>query len=181
MPTVEPIEGRVLEWLKTVTWGKHSVLELGAGRFEKLAAINSSLRVGIEICQQYIDEFPAPGVRQICGDMREFDVVLKDNGIEREWDCVLMIDALEHISFEDGVPLLAKLKRHTKSICVFCPLGCYEQHDDPWGYNNPHQAHKSEWWPADFERLGFQSVVEHPGFHSPEQGAIFAQWNRHDS
>ncbi len=135
---IEPIEPRVLDWLHRITEGCKSVVELGAGRFEKIGAVSAPWRVGLEICDDYIRAFPRNDLLQVQGDMRHF------NG---KADCFLLIDSLEHLEKSEGFELLTRLQVCGKRIGVFSPIGEQPQTEDAWGFDNPHQAHRSSWWP----------------------------------
>lgn len=67
---------------------------------------------------------------------------------DQSYDCVLVIDAIEHLTRDEGLELLEHLKRITrKRVLIWLPFGDAPQ--DEYG-GNPLQVHKSSWQPHDF-------------------------------
>ena len=86
----------------------------------------------------------AQSVRFAHQDMLEFCRMARDN----TYDVILVIDAIEHLTREQGFELLGHLTRIArKRVMLWLPFGKCEQHS--YGGNDL-QEHQSEWQPHDF-------------------------------
>ena len=73
---------------------------------------------------------------------------------DSEFDLVIALDLIEHLSKEDGYLLLYQLDRLTsKSSLIFTPNGFVWQ---PPALNNPFNAHSSGWKPKELRELGWK-------------------------
>lgn len=159
--------------------GHGLAVEFGAGKFEKIAAVDAERRVGIEICEGYCADFAKPGVEIMIGDMRQYRRLLNGhlhccpNTTSR---VALFIDSLEHIEKHDGILILQRCQEDFDTILVFAPIGDVPQDEDVWGYGNEWQRHRSSWWPADVKRLGFDVAADET-YHG-DHGAMFGTWRR---
>lgn len=98
----------------------------------------------------------------------------------RNFEVILFIDVIEHMTKEDGLTCLTFAKvLATKQVVVFTPLGFMEQGVgegglDAWGMYGGHwQTHKSGWTPDEFS--GWDIYVG-KGYHEPHD-AFTAIWN----
>jgi len=167
------IEPRLFRWLSTKSYGCDSIMDLGAGKFDKLQYLRAKTKIGVERFLPYIEEYGRPGIMAVCEDMRELDKVFDAVGVESV-DCIIMSDSLEHISKDDGTALIKKCFGRTKRVLVFTPHGFRHQDGDD---GNPYQTHLSGWTPDELTALGFRVKVDED-FHQVGEGAIFAMWNR---
>lgn len=70
-------------------------------------------------------------------------------GLYRDFDCILMIDCLEHIPKDRGHALLDLLLQHNKYVIVSCPVGeNYVEQGEVFG--NPYEVHRARWEEDDF-------------------------------
>jgi hypothetical protein len=169
-----PVDWRIAGFLARETQDIPQLVDLGAGKFEKLSfCADVPDRIGVEICEGYVRDFALPDVTVIQADMRDAKYTVIPGA------CAMMIDSLEHIPKTDGVKLLKELKARFSKIILFVPTGLHVQTGDPWGYGNPWQEHKSSWWPQDLTDLGF-TVDEWPDYHAADGkgGAMFAVWQQ---
>jgi len=75
-----------------------------------------------------------------------------------QFDCVVALDLLEHLSKEDGLGLLAAMSHiASKRVLVFTPNGHLEQE----GQDNDLQQHLSGWDTAEMRHLGFKVIGMH--------------------
>ncbi len=98
----------------------------------------------------------------------------------RNFETILFIDVIEHMTKQDGVVCLNFAKTFaTKQVIVFTPLGFMEQGTgeddlDAWGMHGGHwQTHKSGWTPDEFEGWDILIGEDYHGTHS----AFAAIWN----
>ncbi len=91
----------------------------------------------------------------------------------RNFETVLFIDVLEHMSKADGILCLSFAKViATKQIVVFTPLGFMKQEQiadepDAWGYNGwAWQTHRSGWTPDEFQGWDISVGRNYHGSHS---------------
>lgn len=160
------------DWIRRETAGASCVVDFGAGMFDKLQFVPKMARkIGIEVFTPY-HAFAAPGIRVVPHDMLRWADFIP----ERDRDCAMILDSLEHLTKEDGEVLLLTTGIWFKKTLVFTPDGFHEQEDDVTGYGNEWQRHMSGWSAEDLEAHGF-TVEAAPGFHGDKGGALFAVRN----
>jgi hypothetical protein len=71
--------------------------------------------------------------------------------LKEHYDLILVIDVLEHFSFDDGVELLKACLGIAGNVLVSTPLEWYAQEDL---FGNPYEIHKSHWKRKDFKQFG---------------------------
>jgi hypothetical protein len=169
-------------WIRKQTKGSTSVVDLGAGWCDKLIAVHEDChrRYAVEIFNEYLLHRKYRHCVPICHDMRDFETVLRRYAIEA--DTAMIIDALEHLTKEDAIDMLTRLKERFRRIIIMAPEGVHPQDVDATGRDNEHQKHHSFWYARDLEKLGFQVEID-PTYHSQGQintdcGALFAVWDR---
>lgn len=141
-------------WIEKNTKGSNSVVELGAGFFNRLSAVNKEVnnKIGIEIYKPYIDNAKYNDCIKIEGDILNYDILLKDY----EKDTVMIIDVLEHFDKNVGFELIERLKKDFNKIILMLPIGVYEQDKDVTGHGgHEYQTHKSYWYEEDVKKLNF--------------------------
>ena len=72
-------------------------------------------------------------------------------------DCMFFWHGPEHIKKQEYIDRLPEIEKKVNKLVIFgMPLG-----HEPQGaaYGNPHEVHVSDWYPKDWEELGY-SVVE---------------------
>jgi hypothetical protein len=73
---------------------------------------------------------------------------------ERSFDCVVVLDVIEHFEKADGLRLLDTVERIArKKVVVFTPNGFLSQSPTA---DNPHQLHRSGWSPAEMRARGYE-------------------------
>jgi hypothetical protein len=81
---------------------------------------------------------------------------------DSEFDLVIALDLIEHLTKEDGYSLLYQLDRLAlKSSLIFTPNGFVWQ---PPSLNNPFNAHISAWKPRELRQLGWKQQYGNVGF-----------------
>ena len=81
---------------------------------------------------------------------------------DSEFDLVIALDLIEHLSKENGYLLLYQLDRlASNSSLVFTPNGFIWQ---PPSLNNPFNAHISAWKPKELRKLGWKKQYGNIGF-----------------
>jgi ubiquinone/menaquinone biosynthesis C-methylase UbiE len=159
----------------------NSVLDIGCGAGRLIKRIQAPVRVGIDACQQVIDEANKKnnGVVFGCLDLIHLDALYPENYIE----CVVGIDIIEHFEKEDAIKLLQECERiASKCLIFFVPVGNHPQTKDDRGFGNDHyQTHRSTWYPKDMKKLGYE-VFHYPNWHKnikppKEKGAMFCLKN----
>jgi len=169
-------------WIYKETRDSRTVVEFGAGFFARLLMSPCEYKVGIEISAKYIKAARERGRLRNCaairGDIRDYYKLL-DPAL---YDCVMIIDVLEHLPVKDAKELIASIMRNFNKLMLMVPAGKYIQKRDPTGFGEHYyQTHKSYWEVADVSVLGFQEIILIPGYHkiAPATGCIFATWRKH--
>ena len=77
----------------------------------------------------------------------------------QKYDCVLLIDVLEHFTKEEGHQVLETLLQHTnKALIVSTPL--YPAHQTEY-LGNPFEEHKSRWEKEDFRNYKCEYWIQY--------------------
>lgn len=98
---------------------------------------------GIEAFEKYL----TPVHHQVYNTIFIGDALSVLPGITHRYDLILMIDVLEHFSFEDGKKVLEQCCRCGRNILVSVPAMMSEQGEV---YGNPYETHKYQWRKCDF-------------------------------
>ena len=179
-------------WIREKTNGSTSVVELGAMFFEKLKHVSGTVntKIGIEIWEPYItakvDHFGVPVIEdciKIHGSVLNYKELLSDY----ELDTAMIVDVLEHFEKDVAFEWINNLKQDFKKIILMVPAGVFPQEVDHSGFGaDEFQTHRSSWFEADIEKLGFDEVVlDDIYFINPElvankmdTGCWFCVWNK---
>ena len=165
-------------WVSTNTENCTTVVELGAGFFDRLEFVHPSVehRVGIELWAPYIANAKYHHCVKIHGDIRQYRLLLTRN----HFDCALIIDVLEHLEQQDALTLIDNLQHDFRKILLMVPEGVHPQDTDVTGFGaHELQTHRSWWYSSTLEDLGFD-VVQYDNFHNiagKPLGCLFAVWN----
>jgi hypothetical protein len=143
-----------LQHLERAVDGADSLLDVGCGsnspvsRFER----RPSYMVGVDLHEPSLEASRAAGRHD---EYRRLDVMQIGEEFEPDsFDAVVAFDLLEHLSIEDGRRLLGQMELVARRrVVVLTPNGFVpqEEYDD-----NPLQAHRSGWTPADLHALGYE-------------------------
>ncbi|MFX1504291.1 MAG: methyltransferase domain-containing protein [Promethearchaeota archaeon] len=131
-----------------------SCLDLGCGSNSPLSKIENSKQycLGVDIFENYIE---ISKKKKIHNDYLLLNILEIDRKIpEKSFDCVLLLDVIEHLEKLDGIKLIKKIEKIAKKkIIIFTPNGFLHQdkYDD-----NIYQIHRSEWNYNIFKKLNFQ-------------------------
>lgn len=77
-----------------------------------------------------------------------------------KFDCILLIDVIEHLPENESIKLVKLAKEHSNKI-VFSqiPIGIHEQHRDDWNLGGEiWQTHRSTWQIDNIDELGYSYV-----------------------
>jgi len=176
------------------TRGYDSICELGAGVFRFFHLYDCQVRIGIELIQAYIDDRDCKEAIAIQGSIVDFEALLDKNNIGN-LDVIAIIDVIEHLEKPQALEVITRALGRASRVLIFTPLGFDDQNGtEHYGFARPAlrkkindtgaaadaieaQRHKSEWWPEDFEAMGFSVIVD-KDYHGPGRGAIWAQWDK---
>jgi len=101
---------------------------------------------GIEAFDAYITPLHRLIYDQIfSGDARDILPLLSDR-----YDLVLMIDVLEHFTYDDGLKVLEECRRCGRNILISVPRIMSEQEEV---YGNPFETHRYNWKRKDFSGI----------------------------
>ena len=81
--------------------------------------------------------------------------------LKAEYDLILLIDILEHFSYEEGVKLLNDCQKIARNILVSTPKSLVRRQSS---FGNPFEAHKFQWRKKHFGR--FEKKIFIPNEHS---------------
>jgi 2-polyprenyl-3-methyl-5-hydroxy-6-metoxy-1,4-benzoquinol methylase len=77
-----------------------------------------------------------------------------------EYNLILMVDVLEHLTKEQGESLLRSFKSKTQHILVVCPRQVSPQGEV---FENPYEVHKHQWTEEELGALGASFVKNNLG------------------
>lgn len=140
--------------LEAAVGDAESVLDVGCGANSPLGRFERRPRqaVGVDLHEPSLERSRAAGYHD---DYKRLDVLaIGDEFGPDSFDAVVAFDLLEHLSMDDGRKLIAAMEHVARRrVVLLTPNGFIPQdeYDD-----NPLQAHRSGWAPADLEALGFE-------------------------
>ncbi len=173
------------EWISENTKDSNTVVELGAGLFNRLKDVHSSvpIKIGIEIWKPYIDRAIYHDCIKIHGNLKLY----KDLLVSYELDTVMLIDILEHFEKEEAFKLIDNLKQDFNKIILMLPSGKYEQEEDCYNLGaDDFQKHRSFWYDEDLSMLAFTENIVDSFFHNKNDrqkmglptACYFLVWNK---
>jgi hypothetical protein len=166
----------ISDFIRVNTSESLSVVELGAGRCDKLSAVSGGVkrRIAIDLHQPTLDAAVYRDCERYCGDMQHYQVALAAARYT-VCDTVMIIDSLEHLPQVAALLLLEDLQADFQKVLLIVPEGEHPQDEDVTGLGNPFQAHLSTWCKDDLTKIGFAVMVV-PDFHD-HGGCMFATWS----
>ena len=134
--------------------GCTSVLDVGCGERSPLAFFANEIpyRVGVDAHEGSIEKSRAANIHTayVVSNVTEIGKRFSPGS----FDCVLLLEVIEHLPREGGASLLAQCERIArKRVVASTPNGFVEQASTP---ENPFQAHISGWTTADFTVRGYE-------------------------
>ena len=153
------------EWISENTKNSKTVVELGAGLFNRLKDVHSSvpIKIGIEIWKPYIDRAIYHDCIKIHGNLKLYRKLLDGY----ELNTVMLIDILEHFEKKEAFKLINNLKQDFNKIILMLPSGKYEQEEDCYNLGaDDFQKHRSFWYDEDLEKLEFTENIIDSFFHN---------------
>lgn len=169
----------IYNWIEQNTKDCQSVVEFGAGKFDKLIHCHSSVthRIGIELWESDILEAFKKyknSLIYIKGDMQNFLKIINP----KYFDCALFVDSLEHLVKKDAEKLIKSVQEHFRKILLMIPEGNHPQIGD-----RPFQKHLSTWSVKDIIKLNFVKekvnlISNFHDFNDKDNGCIFAEWTK---
>lgn len=182
----------LVEWLESGTSGYNSVCELGAGLFHHFNYYKCKLKIGIELCQLYIDNrvYTNSDCIAICGDAKKFETFLKDIEIKTP-DVFVLFDFIEHLEKDISIDLIKRIQKNAKKILINTPDGTNSLEGDGWSFWDSNiekkatekqkiqaiaaQTHRSVWHEKDLRDLGFNTISE---YRLPVSRSNFTEANK---
>jgi len=101
---------------------------------------------GIEICKEYL----TPVHDFIYNDIHIGNAIDILPIITENYDCILLIDIIEHFHYNEGIKLLEECKKHGRNIIISTPMDIDFQEDS---FGNPYETHKFHWKKKHFHRF----------------------------
>lgn len=129
-----------------------SVLDVGCGNKGVLLRRVPTLpfSVGVDVHPPQLEDGTARHSEYRALDIRS----LADHFRAGEFDCVVALDVIEHLSRDEGIRLLEAMEAIARTrVVVYTPNGFLEQPPAP---DNPHQEHVSGWTVDDFTERGYR-------------------------
>ena len=137
--------------LRTMTKAGDRVLELGCGKNSLLirSGIIKNLRVtGVDIFEPYVKLHNSDGLYESCtlADITKIDFQ------PNQFDTVVCMDVLEHITKDEGAKLLDKMKIWGRNVIITTPNGTVPGIPSD---GNVYQGHQSGWTAKELEAHGY--------------------------
>lgn len=168
--------------VKYIIYNSYSILDIGCGIADYLKYTNNNQRVvGVEPHLPYILKARevAPWVEYVNKDALDFF-----SSTDEKFDCILLIDVIEHLEEDDAIKLVEEAKKHCKGI-IFSqiPIGIHEQNEDVWNLGGEFwQTHRSTWVPENIDKLGFSFLQiwnEWYDWNHKDKRTSIAFWTEH--
>ena len=140
--------------LKTSVSGATTVLDVGCGSHSMLGKVRGKFNsTGIDIFKGCIADSRKEKNhdKYILGDIRNLSKYFKN----KSFDVVVSVDVIEHLTKKEALSMIRSMEKIAKKrIVIMTPNGFYPQSTL---FGNPHQVHKSGWYVADLENLGYKT------------------------
>lgn len=120
---------------------KHErILDIGPGSGTYAKLFPNAKWTGIEIFEPYIEKYELKNLYEniIVADVRSYDFP-----VDHHYDVAIAGDVLEHMTAEEAVAVLNKLKSVADTVIVSIPIGHHPQGECE---GNPHEAHVVDDW-----------------------------------
>ncbi len=132
----------------------HSLLDIGCGPSSPFGRIKNELNldlysIGVDNFDPYIEISKR---NRIHSEYIKSDI-LSINYPDKNFDCAILIDVIEHFNKEDFLNFLPKLEKMVKKIIIMTPNGFVKQDEYDGNFL---QVHKSGWTVKEMEHLGFK-------------------------
>lgn len=132
--------------------GMETVLDVACGARSPLSEFKKTFySVGIDIFKPSIEKSKKAKLHDEykIGNVLSLDKFFK----KKSFDAIVALDIIEHLEKKDGFKLLDQMEKIAKKkIIILTPYGFTQQH--PFD-KNPHQVHKSGWYPNEFLKKGY--------------------------
>ncbi len=158
------VERDLEKLVKSAIEPAESVLDIGCGIGKFLQFTSPNQRViGVEPHFPYIEE-----AKKIApwAEFRNTDALSFFTNTDENFDCVLLIDVVEHLPEKDATKMVELAKSHCKEILFsFIPYGIHLQTEDAWGKEGEYwQTHRSTWDETNIDALDFSYWTVWKGF-----------------
>jgi SAM-dependent methyltransferase len=144
---------RILRRL-VINSGCDSLLDVGCGENSPVGRFAAEIRyrVGVDAHLPSIERSRRAGIHSEYVVANVMDIGAKFSALS--FDCVTLLEVIEHLSRADGEQLLAQCEGIArKKVVVSTPNGFVSQAPTP---DNPFQEHISGWTAADFQSRGYE-------------------------
>lgn len=112
--------------------------------------------VGLEIYRPYIERQSKLGLYDKIVEADVLDIPF-DSGY---FDVVLACEIIEHLEQKDGLKMINEIERVSKNLVIITtPFGFMKQEEYD---GNKYQIHRSEWYPSDFIKMGYEVKLLNP-------------------
>jgi SAM-dependent methyltransferase len=133
-----------------------SILDIGCGSNSPIQHLKRGFQytVGIDGHKHSLYLSRKAGLHDdyICANLFDVDMLFR----KKSFDCVILLDVIEHFKKEDGLIILQKLENIAQNrIIVFTPNGFQPQEEHS---GNPYQKHLSGWSVSEFIGLGYRVI-----------------------
>lgn len=129
---------------------KHErILDIGPGSGAYAKLFPNAKWTGVEIFEPYIEKYELKNLYEnlIVADIRSYDFPVDDH-----YDVAIAGDVLEHMTSEEAVAVLDKLKSVADTVIVSIPIGHHPQGECE---DNPYEAHVVDDWTDEGVRQTF--------------------------
>jgi ubiquinone/menaquinone biosynthesis C-methylase UbiE len=136
--------------LKKELRGCESVLDMGCGSDSPIQNCNVKFSLGVELFDPYLAESKKKKIHTeyLKADIKSVEFKPKS------FDCVMCLEVLEHMTKEEGLKLIEKMKKWARKKVIITTPNTFVWQDEI--DNNPLQAHVSGWSAKELRNIGFK-------------------------
>ncbi|MGD0077169.1 MAG: class I SAM-dependent methyltransferase [Sedimentisphaerales bacterium] len=136
--------------LKKELRGCESVLDMGCGSDSPMQKCSVKFSLGVELFDPYLAESKKKKIHTeyLKADIKSVEFEPKS------FDCVLCLEVLEHMTKEEGLKLIEKMKKWARKKVIITTPNTFVWQDEI--DNNPLQAHVSGWSAKELRNAGFE-------------------------
>lgn len=134
-----------------------TILDLACGLSLRSKYIPASIRVGVDIYDEYFKhieaDVPYVVIRQDIRDLSIFP--------DKSFDLVIALDVVEHLTKNESLAMIKECERIArKAVIIETPEGFIPQNIDILGHGgDEYQTHRSGWEATEFEDMGYSVIL----------------------
>jgi ubiquinone/menaquinone biosynthesis C-methylase UbiE len=152
--------------MKKAIGSPKTLLDLGCGSGDFSYDLFNSDNFQITGVELYPESIKLAKSKNIYSKIIKGDIVKLPIGLKKNYDVVLVSQAIEHLTKKKGYKAIQEWEKRAKKVVISTPVGFVPFHQLELSEQdqNPYQKHLSGWEVRDFEKMGYKVYGQGWGF-----------------